>query len=105
MASRQLHLFPTPAGLIGMRRREFMGLAGGTAIWPLAGRAQQQAMRAIGYIGSGSSHDVASPFVVALRQGLGETGYVEGQNLAIEYRWRENMIGCPYSRPTSSVAM
>src|SRR5437763_14791495 len=72
-----------------MRRREFMGLAGGTAIWPLAGRAQQKAKRVIGYIGSGTSDDVASPFVVALRQGLSETGYVEGQNLEIEYRWVE----------------
>jgi ABC-type uncharacterized transport system substrate-binding protein len=72
-----------------MQRRTFMLLLGGTAGWPLAGPAQRKPMRVIGYIGSGTSHDVASPFVVALRQGLGETGYVEGQNLAIEYRWVE----------------
>src|SRR5947207_1641751 len=72
-----------------MQRRTFMLLLGGTAGWPLAGRAQRKPMPVMGYIGSGTSHDVASPFVVALRQGLSETGYVEGQNLAIEYRWVE----------------
>src|SRR5436309_3997866 len=72
-----------------MRRRDFVTVLAGAAAYPLAAHAQQKAMRAIGYIGSGTSHDVASPFVVALRQGLSETGYVEGQNLAIEYRWVE----------------
>jgi putative tryptophan/tyrosine transport system substrate-binding protein len=72
-----------------MRRRDFMTVLSGALTVPRTLRAQQKAMRAIGYIGSGTSHDVASPFVVALRQGLGETGYVEGQNLAIEYRWVE----------------
>jgi len=65
-----------------VRRRTFLATTGAAGLWPLAAHAQQKAMRAIGYIGSGTSHDVASPFVVALRQGLSETGYVEGQNLS-----------------------
>src|SRR5947199_2218459 len=72
-----------------MRRRDFMTVLSGALTVPRTLRAQQKAMPVIGYIGSGTSHDVASPFVVALRQGLSETGYVEGQNLAIEYRWAE----------------
>jgi ABC-type uncharacterized transport system substrate-binding protein len=72
-----------------MRRRDFITfLAGGMTTWPLAGRAQQKAMPVIGYLSSGSPGQVA-PWVAALRQGLGETGYVEGQNLAVEFRWAE----------------
>src|SRR5437762_1356766 len=69
-----------------MRRRKFVQLAAGTAIaWPDALRAQQHT---IGYL-SPASVDVAGSRLAALRQGLGETGYVEGQNVAIEYRWAE----------------
>jgi putative ABC transport system substrate-binding protein len=72
-----------------MNRRELIILLGGTAVaWPFAARAQQKAMPVIGYLSSSSPGPLA-PTVAAFRLGLGDTGYVEGQNLAIEYRWAE----------------
>jgi putative ABC transport system substrate-binding protein len=72
-----------------MRRRDLIaGLAAIATAWPFAARAQQKAMPVIGYLQSGTPGSSAS-YLAALRMGLSETGYVEGKNLAIEYRWAE----------------
>jgi putative ABC transport system substrate-binding protein len=73
---------------LGMRRREFIVLAGGVAMFPLDARAQQPALPVVGFIRDGSA-DADARNVAAFRKGLNEAGYVEGQNVTVEYYWLE----------------
>jgi ABC-type uncharacterized transport system substrate-binding protein len=74
-----------------MRRRQFISLAGCVAIWPIAARAQRSGMPVIGFLNP-VSPDGFGDRLRGFRQGLKETGYIEGENVAIEYRWAEGQI-------------
>src|SRR6516225_2302701 len=73
-----------------MRRREFIAGLGSAAAWPVVARAQQPAMPVVGYLGAQSADDEYKDRIVPFLQGLKDAGYVEGRNVAIEYRWAEN---------------
>src|SRR5262245_63929542 len=77
-----------PESRANMRRREFLGFVGSVAALPVVARAQQAAMPVIGFLHSASPGPFAT-YVAAFRDGLGQTGYVEGRNIVIEYRWAE----------------
>jgi putative ABC transport system substrate-binding protein len=71
-----------------LKRREFIALIGGFAAWPIAATGQQSSIPVIGFI-NGSSARAYAAYVQAFLDGLGETGHVDGRNVAIEYRWAE----------------
>jgi putative tryptophan/tyrosine transport system substrate-binding protein len=75
-----------------MRRRQFIAGLVGAAAWPVAARAQQAVVPVIGYLGTQSADDDYKNVTVPFLQGLKEAGYVEGQNVAIEYRYAENQF-------------
>src|SRR5260370_5178578 len=85
---------PQPEGHMGSHigRRKFLAMRGGGAAWPLAARAQQPGMPLVGFLHPGSP-EANAKFVAGFRKGLGETGYVEGRNVALEYRWGHGESG------------
>ncbi len=93
VSSASLHFVPrcTASGTQGIRRREFILALGGAVAWPLAARAQQGAMPVIGFLDS-RSPDALTDRLRGFRQGLKDTGYVEGENVATVYRWAENQL-------------
>jgi hypothetical protein len=85
--------------MVDVRRREFITLLCGAAAWPMVARAQQRTMPVIGWISSRAASESAY-LVAAFRQGLKETGYVESQNVVLDFRWGDVVTtDCPLLRP------
>jgi putative ABC transport system substrate-binding protein len=85
-----------------VKRRTFIAGLGSAAAWPVVARGQQAAMPLIGFLSAQSAEVDYKNVTVAFLKGLKETGYVEGQNVAVEYRYAENnSIGCPRLQPIS----
>jgi putative tryptophan/tyrosine transport system substrate-binding protein len=79
--------------MLGIRRREFVGLLGGAAAtWPIAVRAQPSTVPVVGFLAPTAPEKTMASRLAAFRQGLSETGFTEGRNLAIEYRWADNIL-------------
>src|SRR5215475_7761339 len=76
-----------------MRRREFIAGLGGAVAWPVVARAQQGPLPVIGFLSPQSADDDYKNFIVPFLQGLKQAGYVEGQNVAVEYQYAENQLG------------
>jgi hypothetical protein len=85
-SERKVLGFWTNEGRGRMRRREFIRLIGASTAWPLATRAQQPAMLVVGFLSS-ASQIASTRGIAAFREGLKETGFIEGKNVSIEYRW------------------
>jgi putative tryptophan/tyrosine transport system substrate-binding protein len=75
-----------------VKRRALIAGLGSAAVWPLVARAQQPAMPVIGFLSTGSADDDSKIVTIPFLQGLKEAGYVEGQNVAVEYRYAENQL-------------
>jgi hypothetical protein len=76
-----------------VKRRAFITLIGGAAAaWPLAARAQQSALPLVAVVNGGTAEPVSAPYSRALRKGLGESGYVDGQNVTVEDHWLEGQF-------------
>jgi putative tryptophan/tyrosine transport system substrate-binding protein len=75
-----------------VKRRQFIAGLGAAGVWPVVARAQQAAVPVIGYLSAQSADDDYKNFTVPFLQGLKETGYVEGQNVVVEYRYAENQL-------------
>jgi putative ABC transport system substrate-binding protein len=75
-----------------MRRRDFIAGLGSAVAWPVVARAQQRALPVIGFLSSLSANDEYRDAIISFLQGLKETGYVLGQNVAVEYRYAENQL-------------
>ena len=74
-----------------MNRRQFIAGLGSAAAWPVVARAQQRGLPVVGFVTAGSA-DASAGLVAAFRKGLGESGYVEGQNVTVEYHWLQGQF-------------